>query len=213
MSSRARRGGPRPSGELNPLVPGDRSEFLHHDAAAEVEAWAATWQPLPVLTQPPPGYAVLSDREAVLEAIVATGWLILAADLFDDERLRLRNALDEACPDDHGKAVLARACETLADRCEALTALAMLRLPEELRHPALTDHVFGLLHNIAGLRLLRGIDPSGFEQRCWDCLRAGGIPCGWDGEHPDGRLQAWFQLAPPDPGIDAPLRLRARAPE
>lgn len=211
MSSRARRGGPRPASELTPQVAGDRSAALHHEAAEAFEAWTTDWTLLPELSAAPPGYTVLTDREAVLEAIVSPTWLILAADYFDDERLRLRNALDEACPDDHGKTVIGRACESLADRCEALTALSMLALPEHLRHAALHDHLYGLLHNIAGLRLLRGEDLAGLDQICWTCLKAGGLPCGWDGDYPDGRLMAWFRIMTTDPGIDRPLRLRSNA--
>ena len=52
--------------------------------------------------------------------------------------------------------------------------------------PWLVDDASGDLINVARARLTG--EPSPFFEELYEAYRAGGVPCGWDGEYPAGAL-------------------------
>jgi hypothetical protein len=59
-------------------------------------------------------------------------------------------------------------------------------------HGNLLDDVVGDLYNSAFNRCVRGRNKSSFFEKLLAVYRAGGWPCGWDGDYPSGRLAVYL---------------------
>lgn len=158
----------------------ETSPHLDHAAADEVDAFLADWTPLALPVQLGEDWDTTTDFEAACEASFDLGWLAWCGEQLDDERLRLRNECADRCEDLRSEVLVARLCEDLADRYEDLVAAVVARLPAARRTKAFSDLLYAHFSNIAGLRLVRGIDPASAAERLYTIYRAGGVPVGYD---------------------------------
>jgi len=170
----------------------ERDLGLDRNAAEEVLAQLEDWVPFAPATERPGGILAVASGEEAEMRMFDPGWMELVGGLLDQRRLDAWIAREEAAPDEDARGRIAMACEEVMERVEALVAAAVDRLPAWDDRDALRHQFASAFVNIACLRLLEGRDGEPFVDRCLECIRAGGLPCGWEGEYPQGDLIAWF---------------------
>lgn len=79
--------------------------------------------------------------------------------------------------------------DSLRDLLQVFTRYVKRRLQH--KYSAVLDDVVADLYNCAFTRAVYGVREDFFE-RLFVVYRAGGWPCGWDGEYPDGRLVVYI---------------------
>ncbi|MBA4020313.1 MAG: hypothetical protein C0483_24390 [Pirellula sp.] len=89
----------------------------------------------------------------------------------------------------YGNARLSGIEDVLSEQLSTLTTLMERRLDDQ--HEELVNDVVGDLLNCAFNRAVNGT--NGFYEQLFDAYRAGGWPCGWDGNFPSGRLIVYFR--------------------
>ena len=78
------------------------------------------------------------------------------------------------------------AYEATRAQIEPFFKLLRQNLPDS--YVDLIDDLAGDLMNCATNRALHGLVEDSFWEQVWRVYRQGAWPCGWEGDHPDGRL-------------------------
>lgn len=79
--------------------------------------------------------------------------------------------------------------ERIAREVESLVKIVKSRVTQQ--HRELVDDIIGDLRNCAFNRAINGLADLFFEQM-FSIYRAGGWPCGWQGDYPSGKFLTYF---------------------